>query len=143
MRSLRRWPFAAVPGLFVLALALPGCGESEPDNIVHVQGTVTFDGKPIPIGMVIFEPDPSKGGKGPQGHAEIRDGKFDTSAANGKGAAIGAQIVHISGGDGVNPDTFTPLGSLLFEEHTVRMELSKDQAPLTIDVPGPKSKKTR
>ena len=67
----------------VLTLAM--CGGSESANTVHVSGTVTFAGKPLPIGMIVFEPDASKGNRGLQGHADIRDGKFDTRVSK-KGA---------------------------------------------------------
>ena len=139
MRTLRHWPRLAGAALLAAAAALPGCGKSEPDNVVHVRGTVTYDGKPIPLGMILFEPDPSRGTRGQQGHADIKDGRFDTTVSE-KGAAIGHQIVRVTGGDGVNPEPFTPFGNLLFEEHTVRIELSRDAAPLTIDVPKAKKK---
>jgi hypothetical protein len=56
---------------------------------------------------------------------------------------VGPQIVRITGGDGVNPEPFTPFGNVLFEEYVARIELSRDPSPLTIDIPGPKSKKAR
>lgn len=126
--------------LLLLTLPLCGCGGKAPANVVHVSGTITYQGKPIPVGTIIFEPDPAKGNKGPQGFAYIKDGKFDTRVSrDGKEAAIGAQIVRITGGDGVNPDTFTPLGNLLFDnEYTVNMELSKEQTPLQLDLPSKK-----
>lgn len=127
-------------GLFLLTLPLCGCGGKEPANVVHVSGTVNYRGKPIPVGMIVFEPDPAKGNSGPQGHADIKDGKFDTRLSK-KGAAVGAQIVRITGGDGVNPEAFTPFGNLLFDEYVVRMELSKEQPPLQLDVSSRKMTK--
>ena len=121
-------------------LLVSGCGGTT-ENVVQVSGTVTFDGKPLPIGMIVFEPDPAKGNRGPQGHADIKDGRFDTQLS-GKGVVIGSQMVRITGGDGVNPEAFTPFGNLLFEEYTVRIEVAKEQPALKLDVPGPKSKKT-
>jgi hypothetical protein len=44
--------------------------------------------------------------------------------------------VRITGGDGVNPEPFTPFGNLLFDEYTTRIEVSKDQTELKFDVPG-------
>lgn len=117
----------------LLAITLSGCGRST-ENLVHVAGTVSFAGKPIPVGMIIFEPDSSKGNLGPQCHAEIKDGQFDTRLT-GSGVAIGPQIVRITGGDGVNPEAFTPLGKLLFEEHTIKMEISAEQPAIKLEVP--------
>lgn len=116
----------------LLAITLSGCGQST-ENLVHVAGTVSFAGKPVPVGMIIFEPDSSKGNLGPQCHAEIKEGRFDTRLS-GSGAAIGPQIVRITGGDGVNPEAFTPLGKLLFEEHTIKMEISAEQPALSLEV---------
>ncbi len=126
--------------VLVSLCALAGCGGSSDPNLVHVSGTVTVDGKPLQLGMIVFEPDPAKGNRGQQGHADIKDGKFDTRQS-GKGVAPGAQMVRITGGDGVNPEPFTPFGTLLFEEHTTRMDVTKDQPPLQLDVPGAKAKK--
>lgn len=81
MSSPRRRRWFATMSLLVGALALAGCGK-EPANVVHVSGTVTFDGKPVPLGMIVFEPDPSKSNSGRQGHADIKDGKFDTPPGN-------------------------------------------------------------
>jgi hypothetical protein len=90
--------------------------------------------------MIVFEPDPAKGNSGPQGRADIKDGKFDTRLSD-KGVTPGAQVVRITGGDGANPEPFTPFGKLLFEEHVVRTDVSKDRPPLQFDVPTQKAKK--
>lgn len=132
MRPSRCWPCVASVGLYVLLFS--GCSTAMPDNVTHVSGTVTFDGQPLALGMIVFEPDPAAGNRGTQGHADIMDGRFDTRLA-GKGAAVGAQIVRITGGDGVNPEPFSPFGKLLFEEHTVRVVVAKDQPTLELDVP--------
>jgi hypothetical protein len=84
----RYWRRIAATSLLACALALAGCGKKDPENVVHVRGTATYAGRPIPRGMIVFEPDPSKGSSGPQGHADIKDGHFDTSLSN-KGAVVG------------------------------------------------------
>ena len=50
------------------------------------------------MGQIVFEPDRSAGNSGPQGFAEIRDGKYDTTT--GKGTVGGVHIVRISGYEG-------------------------------------------
>lgn len=125
--------------LVVPVFLLTGCGGGE--NVgTHVKGMVFFNGKPVPVGMVIFEPDAGKGNTGQQGHATIKDGKFDTKAG-GKGVAVGAQLVRVTGGDGVNAEAFTPLGNMLFEEYQVNLAISKDQPDLKIEVPRQGQKK--
>lgn len=124
-------------GCLAFAAALAGCAASGSDSVIHVRGTVTYKGKPLPLGMIIFEPDPSRGNTGPQGHAAIKDGQFDTRMSK-KGTAMGPLIVRITGGDGVNPEPFTPYGNLLFDEYSTKVELSRDQPELSFDVPASK-----
>ena len=86
-----------------------------------------------------FEPDPAAGNRGPQGHADVKDGRFDTRLS-GKGAVVGPQIARVTGGDGVNPKPFAPFGRALFDEQTFRIEVSEGP-PLQFDVPGPRARK--
>lgn len=139
MRTSRSLSRLASCGVLISLCVLTGCGQTD-SKLVHVSGTVTVAGKPIPAGMVIFEPDPAKGNRGQQGHAEIKNGRFDTRSS-GKGVVPGAQVVRITGGDGVNPEPFTPYGNLLFEEHSVRLGVAADQPDLQLTVPGPKARK--
>lgn len=122
-------------GVFVFALSLAGCGKTESENVVQVSGTAAYQGQPIPMGMIIFEPDSAKGNRGPQGYADIKDGKFDTRSS-GKGVAAGPLIVRITGGDGVAPEAFSPLGKPLFAEQTTKVNVSRDAAVLTLDIPS-------
>ncbi len=131
----RRSSRLLVIGIFCLPLAFVGCGTKEPANVVHVRGTVTYQGRPIPLGLIVFEPDPAKGNHGPQGHAKIKDGKFDTRSS-AKGAVVGPLIVRIVGGDGVAPEAFTPVSNLLFEEYKTKVDLSRDSTTLSFDVPA-------
>jgi len=55
-----------------------------------------YDGKPLPFGSIVFDPDPSKGNAGPQGTASIKDGVYDTSKG-GTGSVGGSMIVTITG----------------------------------------------
>lgn len=81
-----------------------GCSQYGNDpRSVHVRGEVTFDGVPVPRGGVTFDPDGSQGNSGPQGFAEILDGKYDTKS-NGRGTTGGPQIVTITGYDGIPTD---------------------------------------
>lgn len=106
------------------AAVLAGCGGGE--KLYNVSGTITFDGKAIPKGVIHFDPD--KGTPGSQGFANIEDGKFDTAAPGaGKGIRGGAYVIRIGGFDGkVGPEA--PFGQFLFPEHELRKELpAKDQ----------------
>ena len=85
--------------IFLLAgtiLAL-GCSQDEGPKRFHLTGTVTFDGKPIPQGMIVFTPDLSKNNDGPQGVANIKDGRYDTQAAGGQDITGGPMAVSVTG----------------------------------------------
>lgn len=116
--------------LFVLVWA--GCGGPEP--LHDVSGTVTLDGKTVPAGMVYFDPDPTKGGSGPQGYAPIKNGKYDT-AVEGKGVrGGGGYVVRVSCFDGkVVGDN--PLGTALCAEYEMTKDLPREKSELVIDVP--------
>lgn len=81
-----------------LLLVSTACNKSS--GLRHdVRGTVTWKGKPIPGGVITFVPDGTKGTRGPQGFAYIRNGKFDTRE-NGKGVVKGSLIISIGATDG-------------------------------------------
>src|SRR6266540_5886869 len=85
----------AAVGVLVFGV-VAGCGDSGPKRL-RLTGTATFDGKPIPYGDVVFTPDGSQKNSGPQGIAQIRDGKYDTAGSDGKGFAGGPTVVHVTG----------------------------------------------
>lgn len=110
----------------LLAAAIVGCSEKG-ESRFRLQGTATFDGKPIAYGDVLFTPDGSKGNKGPQGIAQIRDGKFDTGAEGGKGIAGGPTIIRLTGMTGQAGKTVC--------EYEWPMDLPKADGKQDLDVP--------
>ena len=116
---------------FVVAFLVAGCGPGE-EPLFDVAGTVTFDGKPVPIGTIYFEPDGSLGNDGPQGTAHIQDGKFDT-AAGGTGVRGGAYIIRVQGYDG-KPRPELPYGKDLFPEYEEKKDFPKEKSTLRIEI---------
>ncbi|HVL13077.1 MAG TPA: hypothetical protein VM529_10960 [Gemmata sp.] len=116
---------ATVIGLFLLGLAA-GCAESGPPRL-RLSGDAKFDGQPIPYGDVVFTPDDSKKNSGPQGFANIRDGRYDTSASGGKGFAGGPTVVRVTG--------LTGEGGKLLCEYEYKVDLPRDDGTHNIDVP--------
>jgi hypothetical protein len=98
-----------------------------------VSGTVTYDGKPIPKGLIFFDPDASKGTDGRQGFANIIHGKYDT-AENGQGVRGGAYHVRVNGFDGIEANE-APFGQALFPEYTGAADLPKADSTYDLDVP--------
>ncbi len=126
------WRFAArAVGPCLLLLCLTGCNSGE--KLYDVSGTVTFDGKPVPAGNVFFDPDPTRGGTGTQGIAEIVNGKY-TTAVNGRGVRGGAYNVRILGYDGRRGNE-APFGQPLFDEYQEKKDLPAANTEVNFDVP--------
>lgn len=114
-------------------LVIAGCGE-RPPTLYHVSGTVTFGGKPVPAGSILFEPDTTKGNQGPAGFARIKEGKYDTRTS-GQGTIGGPHIVRITGLDGI-PGEELPEGTPLFPEYKTQVDLPKQNSTQDFDVPA-------
>jgi len=95
----RRYLAAAA---LVLALgALAGCSRGG-RSVGHVSGVVTYAGKPVPTGTVMFVPvesgPPSYGNIGPDGHYEL------STYCPGDGATIGKHKVMITALEQLPPE---------------------------------------
>jgi|SRR5947208_9421548 len=107
-------------------LTLAGCTNEE--KLHRVSGTVTFHGKPIPKGLIFFDPKAA----GPQGFANIVDGKYDT-AQQGKGVRGGAYDVRVNGFDGKVANE-APFGAALFPEYTDTKDLPSADSTYDLDI---------
>jgi len=124
----------------LMAILFMGCGSERASDTYHVSGSVNFDGEPIPAGQIRFVPDGSQGNSGPAGYAQIKDGKYDTSAEGGKGHPGGALIVHIDGYD-PNAETIEAEGGEeisepLFPTYQTTVELPKEESSKDFNVPA-------
>jgi hypothetical protein len=108
-----------------------GCSSESGAKRYRVSGEARFNGAPIPYGDVLFTPDGAKQNSGPQGIANIRDGKFDTAGAEGKGFAGGPTVVRVTGLSGP-PDQ----GGKLLCEYEYTVDLPRQDSTLTIEVPA-------
>ncbi|MCS6865496.1 MAG: hypothetical protein RMJ56_03660 [Gemmataceae bacterium] len=121
----RLLPLAA----FILGVACVGCGGEE--KLYDISGTITYQGQPVAKGLIFF--DPVDGG--PQGFANIENGRYDTALAQqGRGIRGGKYNVRINGFDGqVGPDA--PFGNALFPEHIFPVELPPQNQTFNYEVP--------
>lgn len=87
--------FGRAMAVATLGMALHGC-ERGP-AVYHLAGQVTYEGKPVPAGTIIFEPDAAQGNKGPAGMAKILAGAYDTRLPPGRGTISGPHVVRITG----------------------------------------------
>jgi hypothetical protein len=113
-----------------VCFGIVGCGSSGSD----VSGEVTFAGKPVPAGRIYFNPDFSKNNNGPQGFAEIIDGRFDTRAG-GHPACGGPTVVLIRGNDGGSDPV------PLFDGYQVALDLPTAASVQEFAVPESAAKK--
>ncbi|WP_165071329.1 hypothetical protein [Paludisphaera rhizosphaerae] len=75
----------------ILVLAFTGCGGDEEFAREAVEGTISFDGKPMEGGVVAFVPTE---GAGPGAGGEIEAGRF--SIAGSEGPTPGPHLVTVT-----------------------------------------------
>jgi hypothetical protein len=121
-------------GCLVLAMLVSvGCAkQAEP---IHVRGTVSFRGKAVPSGLVVIHPDTSKGNQGERGYAAIKNGQFDTSIDNGKGAMPGPVKV-VVGGTEETSRTPEMESRPLFPPYQFETEVTPTNTTFDFKVPG-------
>ena len=85
--KLRLGCYCAAGVLLVCLAACLGCGT----GLATVEGTVTFDGKPVESGSIVFEP---ADGAGPSAGGQIQNGKY--KLAGEAGVMPGKKVVRIT-----------------------------------------------
>ena len=110
-------------------------------GLYEVEGTVTYQGKPVKDGEIIFAPDTSKGNVGPGGYAIIKNGQFKTT--KNKGVVGGAYILTVSGrplatGESEVGEAFATgdLEYMLFPVQEMTFDLRREDTTLEIQVPA-------
>ena len=125
-------PRASTVGwLLMIAATAVGCGGGP--RVYELSGTVTYQGKPVPAGNIVFEPDTSQGNQGAPGYAKIKNGQYDTRQNGGEGTVGGPHLVRIIGLDGVARGELVN-GSPLFPEFNTTADLPKANATKDFDV---------
>jgi hypothetical protein len=90
--------------MIMVTVVMAGCAPAS--DLIEVTGDVTWNGDPMPSGMVVLQPlDPKIAPAGGQ----IRDGKFRLQSKPG---AMRVQIEAVRATDQIDPDTGTRLGEM-------------------------------
>jgi hypothetical protein len=121
----------------VLAVMLIGC--APPSDLVEVTGAVTWNGAPMPSGMVVLEPvDPSQ----PPTGGKIENGAFRLQTKPGKFAV---RIEAVRNTTERDPETGTLLGEMYIpsrynRDTELKAEITRDRSnhfdfPLTNQAP--------
>ncbi len=104
-----------------------GCSKEE--KLFRVTGMITHNGKPVPKGVIHFDPKSD----GTAGFASIVDGKYDT-LADKSGVRGGDYEIRINGFDG-KPVGEAPFGQAIFPEYTGTKELPAADTVFDVEVP--------
>lgn len=132
-RIRRGWTAAVLCGGAVIAAG--GCSRPPAGPVRYrVSGSVTFAGKPVPAGRIVFEPDRAAGNSGPAAYGSIVAGRFATYPR--MGAVEGPHVVQISGFDGKASGELSE-GRPLFPEHTTSATVPARAATIDFVVPDP------
>lgn len=111
---------------------LAGCSSGE--RTYNLSGAVTYKGKPVPAGHIVFEPDTKTGNNGGPGFAKIKDGRYDTRVLEGRGTVGGPHLVTIYGLDGI-PKGELLNGTPIFPEYMTTADLPKQDGQKDFEVP--------
>jgi hypothetical protein len=111
-----------------LVACLLGCSEKS-DGLQRyaLSGAATLaDGKPIPMGELMLEPDTSVGNKGPASTVQIRDGQYSLPAD--QGVVGGKYIATIVAYDGVPFGESTQGKPLIKAPHVEKIDLPAEDS---------------
>ncbi|HBO43810.1 MAG TPA: hypothetical protein DD670_07740 [Planctomycetaceae bacterium] len=119
MKTCRAFLRLVLTLTFVVSLI--GCGSKLPFDAAQVTGTVTFRGKPLEHGEIVFLP--MEGTPGPQAVGTIQaDGTFEMRSGNLPGVALGTHRVTVHCRGELPPEQATSLAlpqSLIPEKYGV------------------------
>jgi len=116
----------------VAALVVAGCGRGGVERF-DVSGKVTFNGAPVPAGLVIFDPALDEKQDGVEGFAEIHDGRYGTRGQK-KGISGGRYRVRIRGFSVPEKEGAAP--RKLFDEYQVTVDFPRDSTEHDFEVPA-------
>jgi len=128
--------------IFCFVAVMAGCGG---DGIVRhvVVGKVSYQGKELQTGAIVFEPDASVGQIAPTCFARIADGAYETEHA--ESPTTGKYKVRVMGYDKSKMRTDAAPGEIidlpeLFPEYALEVDIPVPSGRLDIDVPDSRSR---
>jgi hypothetical protein len=119
--------------LCALFISASGCGPAGAKRY-ELSGKITWAGRPIPAGLIYFDPDIAGGVDGPQGYAIIEKGQYDTRKGGG-GHGGGKYLIRLVALDGV-PGPEAALGRPLFPEYSWPEDLPEADGQKDFDIPA-------
>lgn len=117
----------------LLIAILTGCGGPSGPERHDISGEVTFQGTPVPMGEISFDPIEQRIGGG---FASIQDGKFDTTV-DGRGHLGGPHKVRIVGYKGsFDPSNAEAKLDPMFEPYEVEVDLPTEKTTRDFEIPA-------
>ena len=114
--------------MLLIAASIPACGgNADLPKLGKVRGKVTYKGKPVESGHIVFTPAEGKGGEtGQSATGEIgSDGSYEMTTFNtGDGAILGQHIVTVELREKADPNLGKPKA-----DGTIDYKLPKSQGP--------------
>jgi hypothetical protein len=127
MKTLLRLlvPVLALGAGAALVSLTGGCGsKTPPPGPATVRGKVTFNGQPVAGGLVVFTPDPQRGGSGKPLHSETADdGGFQLLLDNSPHIPAGWYRVSLAPAPAI-PDPLLALQAPVFPAKLSRPDMS-------------------
>jgi hypothetical protein len=104
-----------IAGCALLAIGVAGCDRSSLGRIVPVKGKVTFDGRPVTSGSLVFKPDAAKGNSNTLEPAGTigPDGRYSLFTKEREGAPLGWYQVAVVAQEINEKDPYAPPKSLI------------------------------
>ena len=129
-----RWVTTSVllTALALVSATLVGCGKRGSDALYEISGSVTFAGRPVPGGRIVFEPDEARGASGMVSIGDIANGSYRTRPQRGFGG--GPCRVTIYGTDGTVPTE--EKDTSLFPPWQTTLDLPREACRRDFDVPA-------
>lgn len=119
--------------VLLAGVCVVGCGQKGPRRY-DLSGQVTYQGEPVPMGEISFDPVDPQGVGG--GFAPINDGKFDTSV-DGRGHLGGEHRVQIVGFSGwVDPNDHDKGAVPMFPPYETTIDLPTNTDNMDFEVPA-------
>ena len=126
------WRFLRSTAVALLVAGLAGCGQQGSSGLYEISGSVTFAGKPVLGGRIVFEPDEARGATGMVSIADIAHGSYRTRPKRGFGG--GPCLVTIYGTDGTVPTE--EKDTSLFPPWQTTLDLPREACRRDFDVPA-------
>ena len=123
-------------GLFavmsVVGVTLVGCGYDE--GFYDVSGTVSFEGKPAPKGLIIFSPDRGQGNSGPQGLVRVTEGEIDDVVRPTVGGPHWLEVQVFDGVAFQEVEFTNEDGKPLMPPESIQVELPRADMELVVEI---------